>query len=164
MHGERKAKVLGADVCWAGLDGWGVQVPHLSSGLVHPKYLRYYSAVSAEVMIPILSSPRAWHATFRQLQLTRVRGARTLAHFLPNTMSCCTRKCDIISLHDITQSRQLYTAQKHHQCCKRPGRDPATGQVCGRTGDSVQLHQAEYRRGSSDDISHNLPLEKNKKK
>lgn len=39
MHGERKGKVLGADACWAGLDGWGVWVSHRSSGLVHPKYL-----------------------------------------------------------------------------------------------------------------------------
>lgn len=78
----------------------------------------YHSAVGAEVKIPILPSPRAGRATFRQLQLTGVRGAGTLAHFLPNTMPCCTRKRDIISLQDITQSRQLYAAQKHHHCCR----------------------------------------------
>lgn len=77
----------------------------------------YHSAVGAEVIIPILPSPRAGRATFRQLQLTGVRGAGTLAHFLPNTMPCCTRKRDIISLQDITQSRQLHTAAETR---KRP--------------------------------------------
>lgn len=116
----------------------------------------YHSAVGAEVIIPILPSPRAGRATFRQLQLTGVRGAGTLAHFLPNTMPCCTRKRDVISLQDITQSRQLYAAAETR-------RRPSHRAACGRTGGSVQLHQAEYQRGSSDAISHSLPLEKKDK-
>lgn len=39
-------------------------------------------------------------------------------------------------------------------------RRPSHRAACGRTGASVQLHQAEYQRGSSDAISHSLPLEK----
>lgn len=89
----------------------------------------YHSAVGAEVKIPILPSPRAGRATFRQLQLTGVRGAGTLAHFLPNTMPCCTRKRDIISLQDITQSRQLYAAQKHHHCCRNKEETQPQGSV-----------------------------------